>query len=111
MNKEQAGTLDRATAAEYASWFRALANPTRVQIVTLLARHGEPMTVGAITAALNVGQSTVSAHLKILAGVRFVLAERHGTTARYRVNQRCVDRFPTATDVVMGKPAPGSPTR
>ena len=61
------------TAAQYASWFRALADATRVQIVSLLARRGEPMTVGAITAELQVGQSTVSEHLKILAGVRFVL--------------------------------------
>jgi predicted Zn-ribbon and HTH transcriptional regulator len=60
------GPLERATAVEYASWFRALADATRVQIVTLLARRGEPMTVGAITAELDVGQSTVSEHLKIL---------------------------------------------
>ena len=31
--------LDRVTAAEYASWFKALADATRVQIVTLLARR------------------------------------------------------------------------
>src|SRR5271154_6205191 len=72
MNTEDAMPLDRAVAAEYASWFRALADATRVQIVSLLARRGEPMTVGAITAELEVGQSTVSEHLKVLAGVRFV---------------------------------------
>lgn len=106
MNVRQDGPLDRVTAAEYASWFRALADATRVQIVSLLARRGGPMTVGQITAALDVGQSTVSAHLKILAGVRFVLAERRGTTAWYRINDRCVACFPTAADVVMGHPAP-----
>jgi DNA-binding transcriptional ArsR family regulator len=98
--------LDRGTAAQYASWFRALSEPTRVQIVSLLARHGEPMTVGAITDALDVGQSTVSAHLKVLTGVRFVLAERRGTSAWYRINDRCVAYFPTAADIVMGNPAP-----
>lgn len=106
MNREQHGPLDRATAAEYASWFRALADATRVQIVSLLARHGGPMTVGEITAALEVGQSTVSEHLKILAGVRFVLAERRGTTSWYRVNERCVAIFPAAVDIVMGRPVP-----
>ena len=103
---DQAGPLERATAAQYASWFRALADPTRVQIVSLLARSGGPLTVGAITSAVDVGQSTVSAHLKVLAGVGFVLADRRGTSVRYRVNDRCVGRFPTAADVVMGKPAP-----
>ena len=101
--------LDRATAAEYASWFKALADATRVQIVSLLARRGEPMSVGEITAAVQVGQSTVSAHLKVLTEVRFVLAEHKGTASYYRVNDACVECFPTAADVVMGRPVPAQP--
>jgi DNA-binding transcriptional ArsR family regulator len=101
--------LDRATAAEFASWFRALADPTRVQIVSLLARHGTPLNVGEIVAAVDVGQSTVSAHLKILAEVRFILAEPRGTSTYYRINEACVRCFPTAADLVMGKPAPPPP--
>jgi DNA-binding transcriptional ArsR family regulator len=100
------GPLGRATAAEYATWFKALADPTRIQIVSLLARRGTPMSVGDIVAAVDVGQSTVSAHLKILADVRFVLADRKGTSAYYRINDACVDCFPTAADLVMGKAAP-----
>jgi DNA-binding transcriptional ArsR family regulator len=107
---EEAGPLERTTAVEYASWFRALADATRVQIVTLLARRGEPMTVGAITAELDVGQSTVSEHLRILAGVRFVLADKHGTAAYYRVNEACVSCFPSAADIVMGRPVPAVPS-
>jgi DNA-binding transcriptional ArsR family regulator len=110
MNESDAGPLERATAAEYASWFRALADGTRVQIVSLLARRGRPMSVGQITAALDVGQSTVSEHLRILAGVRFVLAERRGTASWYRINERCVACFPTAADIVMGRPVPASPS-
>jgi DNA-binding transcriptional ArsR family regulator len=108
MNREK-GPLDRSTATEYASWFKALADPTRVQVVALLARRGEPMSVGEIVAAVEVGQSTVSAHLKVLAEVRFVLAERRGTAAYYRINDACVDCFPTAADLVMGRPAPATP--
>jgi DNA-binding transcriptional ArsR family regulator len=104
------GPLERATAVEYASWFRALADATRVQIVSLLARRGEPMTVGAITAELDVGQSTVSEHLRILAGVRFVLADRQGTAAYYRINEACVGCFPSAADIVMGRPLPAVPS-
>ena len=51
---EVARPLERATAAEYASWFRALADPTRIQIVSLLARRGVPMNVGEIVAAVDV---------------------------------------------------------
>ena len=77
--------LERGPAQQYASWFRALADPTRVQIVSLLARSGGPLTVGAITDAVDVGQSTVSAHLKVLAGVGFVLAEKRGTSVCRRI--------------------------
>jgi DNA-binding transcriptional ArsR family regulator len=104
-----ASPLDRATATEYASWFKALAEPTRIQIVSLLARNGAPMTVGRIVDAVDVGQSTVSAHLRHLAQVRFVLVEQRGTASLYRINDACVECFPSAADVVMGRPVPVAP--
>jgi len=64
------------------------------------------MTVGEITAALPIGQSTVSHHLKTLADVRFVLVEQAGTASLYRVNERCLTCFPSAADAVMGRTAP-----
>jgi ArsR family transcriptional regulator len=105
------GALERATAEEYASWFKALADGTRIQIVSLLARRGEPMTVGQIVGVVDVGQSTVSQHLKVLAESGFVLVEHVGTASWYRINDECVDCFPTAADVVMGKPVPVVPGR
>jgi DNA-binding transcriptional ArsR family regulator len=101
--------LERAAAQEYASWFRALADPTRVQLVELLARTRKPMSVGEIVAAMGLAQSTVSQHLKILAEVRFVLADPVGNARHYRINDACVECFPSAADLVMGRPAPTSP--
>jgi DNA-binding transcriptional ArsR family regulator len=98
--------LDRAVATEYASWFRALADPSRVQIVEYLARQARPMPVGEIVAALGLAQSTVSQHLKVLTDVGFVRVEPVGNARHYRINQNCVDCFPSAADVVMGRPAP-----
>ncbi|MTK03165.1 winged helix-turn-helix transcriptional regulator [Micromonospora sp. CP22] len=98
--------LDRDTAQTYASWFRALADPTQVQIVEYLARHARPMSVGEIVAAVGLAQSTVSQHLKILTEVRFVLVAPVGTARHYRINDACVGCFPSAADVVMGRPAP-----
>ena len=100
--------LDRAVAEEYASWFRALADPSRVQIVEYLARQARPMSVGEIVAAVGLAQSTVSQHLKILAEVRFVLVEAVGNARHYRINEACIGCFPSAADVVMGRPAPTS---
>jgi DNA-binding transcriptional ArsR family regulator len=108
--KDSLELLDRAIAEEYASWFKALADPTRIQVVALLARHGQPMTVGQVVDAVGISQSTISHHLKALAEVRFVLAEPRGTSTLYRINDACVRCFPTAADVVMGQPAPTPPS-
>ena len=101
--------LDRPTADEYASWFKALSDGTRIQIVSLLARMGEPMTVGQLVDAVDVGQSTVSRHLRVLAVCGFVLVEHVGTASWFRINDNCVECFPTAADVVMGRPVPAVP--
>ena len=98
--------LDRATAETYASWFRALADPSRVQIVEYLARQARPMSVGDLVKAVGLAQSTVSQHLKILTEVRFVLVEPVGNARHYRINTTCIACFPSAAYVVMGKPAP-----
>ncbi len=98
--------LDRSEATEYAGWFRALADPTRIQIVSLLARAGRPLRVGEVVNSVGVGQSTVSHHLAILAEVGFVRAEPSGTAVLYRINDDCVECFPSAADIVMGNPVP-----
>jgi DNA-binding transcriptional ArsR family regulator len=103
MNDRRSGMLDRKTAETYARWFRALADPTRVQILNLLAEAGGPLTVGEVVEQVSVGQSTVSAHLKVLAETGFVLVEPRRTARLYRVNDRCVSCFPSAADVVMGR--------
>jgi DNA-binding transcriptional ArsR family regulator len=95
--------IDRASAQTYARWFQALADPTRVLICNLLADAGRPMPVGEIVAAVDIGQSTVSHHLKLLAEVGFVQVAPRGTTRLYQFNQRCLQAFPTAAELVMGR--------
>jgi DNA-binding transcriptional ArsR family regulator len=101
--------FDRETAETYATWFRALSDPTRIQILNLLAVAGDALSVGEIVKRTNVAQSTVSHHLKILVDVRFVMRQRHGTSMHYRVNVACVVRFPSAADAVMGRQPPEEP--
>jgi DNA-binding transcriptional ArsR family regulator len=95
--------LTREQAAEWATWFAALGDPTRVLMLHLLASAERPLTVAEITERLDVGQSTVSHHLAKLAEVRFVLVDRVGTSSLWRVNQDCIRCFPSAADVVMGR--------
>ena len=95
--------IDRASARTYARWFQALADPTRLMICNLLADEGRPMTVGEIVEAVGIGQSTVSHHLKLLAEVGFVRVTPHGTSRLHRFNPRCLEAFPTAAELVMGR--------
>lgn len=62
-----------------------------------------PLTPRKLVAPLDVGQSTVSHHLKILGDVRFILVDRVGTTSWWRINEACLDCFPTADELVMGR--------
>ena len=98
--------VQRAQAEVWASWFRALGDPSRIVILNLLATAGRAMTVGEVVDRVDLAQSTVSHHLKILGDVRFLLAERDGTTSRWRINERCLDCFPSTAEVVMGRLAP-----
>jgi len=93
--------LGKARAREYAGWFKALADPTRIRILNLLAANREPVCVCDIVKHFPTGQPTISHHLKILRGCRFVLAERRGTFMYYRVNGNCLGEFPNAARLIM----------
>jgi DNA-binding transcriptional ArsR family regulator len=95
--------VDRDSAEVWASWFRALGDASRVLILNRLAVARRPMTVGEVVDAVDIGQSTVSHHLKLLTDTGFVHVERQGTASLYRVNDRCLEIFPSAAEVVMGR--------
>ncbi len=95
--------VERTDAEVWAGWFRALGDPSRILILNLLATEARPMSVGEIVDALDIGQSTVSHHLKILGDVRFVYVEREGTSSWWRMNDHCLECFPSAAELVMGR--------
>jgi DNA-binding transcriptional ArsR family regulator len=95
--------VSREDATTWAGWFRALGDPTRILILHLLATEGRPMNVSAIVDALDVGQSTVSHHLQILGETCFVRVERVGNASWWRINERCLDCFPSAAELIMGR--------
>lgn len=111
--------LTRDQAELYAGWFRCLADPTRLEILNLLASARRPLSVGEVVAGLDVGQSTVSEHLRLLAETCFVLVEHRGTSSFFEINENCIECFPSAAEFVMGKvredhlpaPRPGATRR
>lgn len=100
MNRDTT-TLDEDTAREYASWFRCLADGTRLRILNLLAGASGPMTVGEVVERIGRSQSTVSNHLQILAEERFVLTEPDGVRTLVMVNDACMTALPEAAAAIM----------
>jgi DNA-binding transcriptional ArsR family regulator len=94
--------MSRQAAEAYASWFRCLADPTRLQILHVLACELRPMRVGEIAEAVGIAQSTASVHLQRLLDDEFVLVDRSGTASWYIVNAACIEQFPQAAEQVMG---------
>lgn len=93
--------LDEKQAQKYASWFKALADPTRIRILNLLACHNEPLCVCDIVAHFDIGQPTISHHLKILRETCFVTVTRQGAFMYYSVNRDCLSAFPQAAHLIM----------
>ncbi len=94
--------LTQQLADEYASWFRCLADGTRLRILSIVASADEPVTVGEIVDQMDKSQSTISRHVKVLAEEQFVLTETDGIRTRVRVNPNCMTALPIAAAAVMG---------
>lgn len=71
-------------AEEIAASLRALAEPTRLRIVSLLSAGGE-VCVCDLTEPLELSQPTVSHHMKVLAAAGLVTREQRGKWAYYRL--------------------------
>ena len=60
---------------------KALADETRLRLIGVLAAH--ELNVGEIVQVLDMGQSRISRHLKILMDAGLVVCQRHGLWAFY----------------------------
>jgi ArsR family transcriptional regulator len=95
--------LAASTAQEYARLCRALADETRLQIVSLLAEQAQPLCVCHIESAFGLSQSAISYHLKVLRDAGLVQTHRHGTWIYY---QLCQERLQALLPLL--QPPPGA---
>jgi len=72
-----------------AETFRALADPTRVKIVSALAR--QELCVCDLTKLLGVTQSAVSHQLRLLRNLRLVKYRREGKSAYYSLDDHHIE--------------------
>jgi ArsR family transcriptional regulator len=63
--------------------FRALADPTRLQL--LMCLRGGPLTVGELVEETGLQQANVSKHLQVLHDRSFVKRRKEGLFVRYRL--------------------------
>ena len=73
--------LDGITATYVADLFKALSDPTRVRIISLLA-HTE-MCVGDLSLVLGMTQPAVSHQLRLLRNLRLVVVRKNGRHVFY----------------------------
>jgi len=84
-----------------ATLFKALADPVRVSILATLARAEHEVCVCDFTSGVELNQSTVSHHLKILKDVGLVTSVRRGTWGYYSLAPDARDRLDAALASVL----------
>jgi ArsR family transcriptional regulator, arsenate/arsenite/antimonite-responsive transcriptional repressor len=77
--------VDRDEAERLAAIAKALGDPVRLQLVDVLRKHAGKVCVCELIPLFDVGQPTVSHHLKVLRRAGLVDSERRGLWAYYYV--------------------------
>jgi ArsR family transcriptional regulator len=77
--------VERAQAERMAAIAKALGDPIRLQVVDVLRRHAGKVCVCELVPLFDVGQPTLSHHLKKLREAGIVDSERRGLWAYYYV--------------------------
>ncbi|MFF9406227.1 ArsR/SmtB family transcription factor [Streptomyces anandii] len=87
--------LDQEQAAELAKLFKALGDPVRLRLMSMIASRGEggEVCVCELTPAFELSQPTISHHLKLLRQAGLIDCERRGTWVYYWVLPGVLDRL------------------
>lgn len=79
-------SITEENAANLASSLKALADPARLRIISMVAAHEDAEAcVCDLTEPLGLGQPTVSHHLKILVDAGYLTRSKRGTWAYYKL--------------------------
>ncbi len=92
-------------AAELARVFKALGDPVRLQLLSMIAsRAGGEVCVCDLTPSFELSQPTISHHLKLLREAGLIDGERRGTWVYYRLVPATVDRLAAILTRPGGRP-------
>jgi ArsR family transcriptional regulator, arsenate/arsenite/antimonite-responsive transcriptional repressor len=86
--------IDASAATGLAQLFKALADPVRLRLVSLIGAHrGGEVCVCELTDAFDLTQPTISHHLKVLREAGIIGSERRGTWVYYRLEPAALERM------------------
>jgi len=86
--------LGEPAATALAQVFRALGDPVRLRLVSLIGAHrGGEMCVCDLTSAFDLTQPTISHHLRILREAGIIGSQRRGTWVYYRLLPAAFERM------------------
>jgi ArsR family transcriptional regulator len=85
-------TLTEDDAVVQARLLKALADPTRLRILSLLSRHEGEVCVFEIVESFTLEQPTISHHLRILRDAGLVDCRKKGLWAYYYVRRDALSR-------------------
>ncbi|TVZ79108.1 ArsR family transcriptional regulator [Streptomyces sp. BK340] len=86
--------LDEDQAAGLAKMFKALGDPVRLRLLSMIAsRAGGEVCVCDLTPAFDLSQPTISHHLKLLRQAGLIDCERRGTWVYYWVLPATLERL------------------
>lgn len=86
--------LDAAQAERLARTLKALADPARLRLLSIVAAsENEEACVCDLTEPIGLSQPTVSHHLRILTEAGFLTRSKRGTWAYFRLVPGALDRL------------------
>ena len=98
-------TLNIESAGELAEVFHGLASPTRLRVLARLRQS--PSSVTVLAEELEIGQATLSNHLRILRQAKLVIGDRDGRSITYRLFDYHVVEFFDQALLHLGDAQPG----
>lgn len=97
-------TIDADRAQELARKLKALADPTRLRLVSIVAAsEGEEACVCDLIEPVGLSQPTVSHHLRILMEAGFLSRSKRGTWAYYKLVPGALGQLSQLLDVTASR--------
>jgi len=88
--------------------FRALADPTRRQVLALLRER--PLSAGELAARFDVSKPTMSAHFAVLREAGLIDASKHGKSIVYRLRMSVLEEALMGLAAAVGLDLAGAAT-